>query len=165
MAKHKQVVDADDAQAHPEGEGDAIMSNARIEASSDEQEDSFIPLMVRLESAIHRLKLAADDLSDLAEIMPAEAHGSAAFVVAETTEALNQLYRDLDVWEATHNYTPKDMQPIKEHLRQIDADDDTVDRAIHGCAVLSPSASPVAKAKHPAPSGAGSLRRNSKSCS
>jgi hypothetical protein len=94
MAKHKQVVDADDAQAHPEGEGDAIMSNARIEASSDEQEDSFIPLMVRLESAIHRLKLAADDLSDLAEIMPTEEHGSAAFVVAETTEALNQLYRD-----------------------------------------------------------------------
>ena len=46
------------------------MSKASTEASSDEQDDSFSPLMERLESAIHRLKLAADDLSELAEPMP-----------------------------------------------------------------------------------------------
>jgi hypothetical protein len=120
------------------------MSNvASTEASSDEQDDSFSPLMHRLESAIHRLKLAAEDLSDLAETMPAGEHGSAAFVVAETTEDLNQLYRSLEAWEATHNYTPRDMQPLMEHLRQTDADDDTVDRKLHGRTVLSPSVFPA----------------------
>jgi hypothetical protein len=112
---------------------------ASTEASSDEQEDSFRPLMHRLESAIHRLKLAADGLSDLAETMPAEEHGSAAFVVAETTEDLNQLYRALSVWEQTHNYTPRDMQPLMEHLRQIGADDDARDRMLRGRTVVKSS--------------------------
>ena len=85
-----------------------------IPADEDGQDDSFSPLMQRLESAIHRLKLVAEDLSDLAVPTPAEEHGSAAFVVAETTEDLNQLYRDLDAWETTHDYTPKDMQPLIE---------------------------------------------------
>jgi len=53
--------------------------------------------------------------------MPAEEHGS-----------LNRLYRDLDGWQATHNYTLRDMQPLREHLRQIDTDDDTVNRVLHG---------------------------------
>jgi hypothetical protein len=81
------------------------MSNdmASTEASSDEKDDSFSVLMHRLESAIHRLKLAAEDLSGLADTMPAEEHGSAAFVVAETMEALNQLYRDLNAWDKTHH--------------------------------------------------------------
>jgi hypothetical protein len=105
----------------------AIMSNnmASTEASSDEQGDSFSRLMHRLESATHRLKLAAEDLSGLAETMPAEEHGSAAFVVAEVMKDLNQLYRDLDAWDEAHDCTPRDMQPMREHLPQIDADDDT----------------------------------------
>jgi hypothetical protein len=70
-------------------------------------------------------------------------HGSAAFVVAETTEDLNQLYRGFEAWESTHNYTPRDMQPLMEHLRQTDADDEVVDRMLHGRTVLSPFASPV----------------------
>jgi DNA repair ATPase RecN len=133
----------DELRGHGAPEGGAIMSDvANTEANSDEQDDSFSPLMVRLESAIHRLKLAADDLQDLAEKMPAEEHGSAAFVVAETTEDLNQLYRSFEAWEATHKYTPRDMQPLMEHLRQTDTDADTVDRMLHGRTVLSPSVSP-----------------------
>jgi hypothetical protein len=92
--------------------------------------------MDRLESVIHRLKLATDDLSDLAETRPAQEHGSAAFVVAESTEALNQLYRDLDAWVSSHKHTPMDMQPLREHLREIDADEETVDRMLHGSTVL-----------------------------
>ena len=122
-AARKQVVDADDAQADPE--------------------DSFSPLMQRLEAAIHRLKLAADDLSDLAEPMPTVEHGSAACVVAETTEYLNRLYRDLEAWETTHDFTPKDMQPLMEYLRQIGADDETRNRMLHGRTVLSPAESPA----------------------
>jgi hypothetical protein len=117
-------------------------SSTAVEASSDEQDDSFSPLMQRLESAIHRLKLAADDLSYLAEKMPAEEHGSAAFVVQEVTRDLNLLYRDLNFWEKTHNYTPRDRQHIMEHLRQIGADDDARNRMLHGRTVLSPSVCP-----------------------
>lgn len=141
MAKHKQVVDANDAQAHPEGEGGAIMSNASTEAGSDEQDDSFELLLDQLESAIHRLKLAAVDLGDLDEEMPnTEKHGSAAFVVREVTRDLNLLYRDLDVWQWTHEYTQKDIQPLMEHLRQLaeESGDDT-DVKGPGRTVLSPS--------------------------
>ena len=121
-------------------EGSAIMSNASTEASSDEQDDSFSPLMHRLESAIHHLKLIAVDLGGLAVEMPnTEEHGSAAFVVREVTRDLNQLYRSFEAWEETHNYTPRDMQPLMEHLRQIGADDDARDRMLHGRTVLSPS--------------------------
>jgi hypothetical protein len=46
----------------------------------ESEEDSFSRLMDRLTSAIHRLKLAAEDLGEVA-IKPAEDHYSAAFVV------------------------------------------------------------------------------------
>lgn len=64
--------------------------------------------MDRLASVIHRLKLAADALSDFAITMPTGEHGSAAFVVAKATKDLNQLYYDLDAWEITHDFTQRD---------------------------------------------------------
>jgi hypothetical protein len=114
------------------------MSDVMAEAISDEEaaDNSFGALMDRLESVIHRLKLAADDLSGLAETRPAQEHGSAAFVVAEVTGGLNHLYRDLDAWGSSYKHTPVDLQPLKDHLRQIDADEETVDRMLHGCTVL-----------------------------
>jgi hypothetical protein len=50
--------------------------------------------MDRLNSVIHRLKLAAEDLGEVAET-PAEEHHSAAFVVVEVTKELVKLHRDL----------------------------------------------------------------------
>ena len=59
--------------------------------------------MDRLESAIHRLDLAAEDLSDLAEkrLPDIEEHGSAAFVVREVAQELGQLYHDSAPWTAS----------------------------------------------------------------
>ena len=116
------------------------MSKVTAEVSSEEQDDSLSPLMERLESAIHRLNLASEDLSDLAVEVPAGEHGSAAFVVAEVMKELNQLYRDLHVWESTHEYTPRDMQPLIEHLREIEmepgSNDESIDTMLHGRTVL-----------------------------
>jgi hypothetical protein len=63
----------------------------------DESEDGFGPLMDRLNSVIHRLKLAAEDLGEVAET-PAEEHHSAAFVVVEVTKELVKLHRDIEDW-------------------------------------------------------------------
>ena len=114
---------------------------ARTEAGSDEQDDRFEQLMDQLESAIHRLKLAAVDLGDLAVEMPnTEEHGSAAFVLREVTRDLNLLYRDLGAWQGTHEYTQKDIQPLMEHLRRLaEASGDDMDVRRPGRTVLSPS--------------------------
>jgi hypothetical protein len=82
-------------------EGAAIMSTTT--APHHESEDSFGPLMDRLNSVIHRLKLAAEDLGEVAET-PDEEHHSAAFVVVEVTKELVQLQRDLENW--TIRYFP-----------------------------------------------------------
>jgi hypothetical protein len=50
--------------------------------------------MDRLNSAIHRLKLAAGDLREVADTL-AEEHHSATFVVVEAAQELAQLYEDL----------------------------------------------------------------------
>jgi hypothetical protein len=52
--------------------------------------------------ALHRLQLAADALQYLAESVPIEEHGSAAFVVEEATEALEQIRGDME-----RRHTPK----------------------------------------------------------
>ena len=119
----------------------AIMSNA----TADEQDDSIRPLMDRLASVIHRLKLAADDLRELAITRPAEQHGSAAFVIAEATGELNRLYKDFDAWASAHDFTQKDMQHLLETQRRIaEVSDDTADVLIRGQAVLSASEVPWA---------------------
>jgi hypothetical protein len=82
-------------------EGAAIMSTTT--APHHESEDSFGSLMDRLNSVIHRLKLAAEDLGEVAET-PDEEHHSAAFVVVEVTKELVQLQRDLENW--TIRYFP-----------------------------------------------------------
>jgi hypothetical protein len=116
------------------------MSDVMAEEISDEEaaDNRFGTLMDKLESSIHRLKLAADDLSELAETRPAQEHGSAAFVVAETTENLNRLYRDLDAWASSHKHTPADLQPLREHLREIGADKETTDRMLNGGSLVLP---------------------------
>ena len=80
--------------------------------------------MDQLESAIHRLKLAAEDLGDLDGKRPnTEEHGSAAFVVREVLRDLNALYRDLDTWQCSHQYTQKGYstsngRPTPDRLRR-----------------------------------------------
>jgi len=63
----------------------------------DESGDGFGPLMDRLNSTIHRLKLAAEDLGEVA-ITPAEEHYSAAFVVVEAAKELVQIYDNIEKW-------------------------------------------------------------------
>jgi hypothetical protein len=76
------------------------MSTTTATRPDESEEDSFGPLMDRLNSAIHRLKLAAEDLGEVA-ITPAEEHHSAAFVVVEATKELVQIYKDIGKWTAT----------------------------------------------------------------
>jgi len=128
-------------EASPDEESRAVSESAlSTEARSDEQDDSFEPLLDQLESAIHRLKLAAVDLGDLDVERPnTEEHGSAAFVVREVMRDLNLLYRDLGAWQETHEYTQKDIQPLMESLRRLaeESGDDTDVKP--GRTVLSPS--------------------------
>lgn len=81
-----------------------------------ESDDKFSLLMDRLNSAIHRLKLAAENLYDLS-ITPHEEHYSAAFVVGEATKELVQIYDDIETWGIHHDFTAGDMRHLNE-LRQ-----------------------------------------------
>jgi hypothetical protein len=96
------------------------MSTTTDTGRAESGQDRFDPLLDRLESVIHRLDLAADDLSDLAEkrLPDIEAHGSAAFVVREVVEELRHLYYDLDTWDSEYDYTPRDPQLI-ERLHRL----------------------------------------------
>jgi hypothetical protein len=68
--------------------------------------------MDRLNSAIHRLKLAAGDLREVADTL-AEEHHSAAFVVVEAAQELAQLYEDLGTWSIHHEYTARPVGQAK----------------------------------------------------
>ena len=75
-------------------EGGAIMTT-----------DSFDALDHRLLSVMSRLQCVVENFGDFTG-MQNELH-PAAFVLAETTENVVQLYRDLQAWHVDHERTPK----------------------------------------------------------